>query len=91
MSVRVVDLNNEEVAEEATTINPIEEAKEEQQELIEEPTEEVKDASAEASRGSAGLRDEVKEVVKKNLKKRNPNGKHKRIEYNARNVSKKSQ
>ena len=59
MSIKVVDLQNEEVKEEAPTLEPIEEAKEEEQpelinEVVEEPKEEVKEQ----------LKEEVKEETK---------------------------
>jgi hypothetical protein len=82
MSVKVVDLNNEAVKEEAPK--------------IEETNEEVVEDDDDASPEARDARDPVNEVVKteevneevkeENPKKRNLNGKHKRIEYNVRNV-----
>ena len=67
MNIKVVDLQNKEVAEEATTINPIDEEKEEipesvvntANEIIEEPTEEVKEV----------VKEEVKEKPKRQTQK----------------------
>ena len=70
MSISVVDLQNEEVKEKAPVIDPIEEAKQEPEPVVDTSNEIIEDASADASRSIRDTVEPPKEEVKEEVKEK---------------------